>query len=487
MNSELPTDDQNPGDQNPSEWTRLFSEFVDGAPSEADKKRLADLLQNNAACLEQWYRFHDTELGLAEWAAKTVAAVGCKTPQPDLTPAPKKRWPSALVRWQAVSGGLAASLLIMAAFAGWQAFVTPEALPPEALPTVARVLELKNERWVNPESALHVGDRLSSGQRVEISAGQARIEFDSGAVVTLIGPAIFEPTSTNSAYLLIGQMRAKAETPQSTGFAVRTRTACFVDIGTEFGATASTDGHSRIDVLTGAVDVHFKGVDLPQHLQIGDAMSVEPGAPLIIARVETGDDTPAFRFPTIEPPTDRDYADQAFGRATIQCVGGKFYKSSGPTKVLLNGKGQSIADAPGESVFFESDEPGYLQVDLGKTVAVQKINTYSWHCNKLDPDDRSRAVQKFFLYGFAGDEPPATTGSLTDNGWVLLARVNTDENLGVFLPQLRPAQQASSVTAARGDIGRYRYLLWKVLPSQNLYRPRLDNTFYGEIDVYAKP
>ena len=65
--------------------------------------------------------------------------------------------------------------------------------------------------------------------------------------------------------------------------------------------------------------------------------------------------------------------------------------------------------------------------------------------------------------------------------------MNTDEFFNVGEPRSRPEQQASSITAAGGAIGRYRYLLWDIWPSLSASGATEDNTFYGEFDVYAQP
>ena len=62
-------------------------------------------------------------------------------------------------------------------------------------------------------------------------------------------------------------------------------------------------------------------------------------------------------------------------------------------------------------------------------------------------------------------------------GWTRIARVNTDEYFHVAEPLERPSQQACSITAARGEIGRFRYLLWVVH----------GGTFFGEFDVFGSP
>jgi hypothetical protein len=260
-----------------------------------------------------------------------------------------------------------------------------------------------------------------------LSAGEVHIEFKSGAVVVLKGPAIFDVESENSGYLMLGQLTATATTATSKGFTIQARSSRVVDLGTEFSANASSDGHSRIAVTSGEVEIHLASVKTPHLLREGDVMEVEPGPTQITARIESGDDTAAFHFPTIEPPSALDYADRAKGRATFRCISGRLDRQSGPLEVLLNGAGQSNHDAPEESVFFANDQSGRLLLDLGQKVAITKVNSYSWHRSRGNEVDRVRATQKFMLYGFEGDVVPAVDGSLTEAGWVLLARVNTDE------------------------------------------------------------
>ena len=62
-------------------------------------------------------------------------------------------------------------------------------------------------------------------------------------------------------------------------------------------------------------------------------------------------------------------------------------------------------------------------------------------------------------------------------GWTRIARVNTDRFFEVHEPLERPAQQACTITAARGEIGQFRYLLWVTH----------GGTFFGEFDVFGSP
>ncbi len=124
-------------------------------------------------------------------------------------------------------------------------------------------------------------------------------------------------------------------------------------------------------------------------------------------------------------------------------------------------------------------------MDLGRSVFIEKINTYSWH-QAREVANRVRAVQKYILYGYDGDAPPSTEGDLKAAGWTQIARVNSDDFFRVMQPIDRPAQQACSITGAQGAIGRYRFLLWFVEPTRAIDPRYFNSTFYSEFDVYAK-
>ncbi len=354
-------------------------------------------------------------------------------------------------------------------------------------PFVAR-LAAADCQWVDPEAALGEGALLSAGQKLELASGRVEIVFQSGAEVTLHGPAIFEIQSANSSFLTIGRLSARAATPESHGFTVHSRTAATVDLGTEFNIVASDDGHSQIGVVEGAVEVQLANGRERRRLGVGESIEVEPGAPSVIARIEPGEGTPAFKFPTIGPPSANDYADASQGHAHIRVLRGRIAVESGPVEALLDGKGQSKPDSAEESFFFDDNTTGMILLDLGRRIPVKKVNTYSWHRQEKIPLDHLRATQKYYLYGSSRATPPGADGNLAAAGWTLIAQVNTDEFFGFPQWAARPAQQAVSITAVNGGpIGEYRYLLWVVRPtrSDEVGAIATANTFYGEFDVYA--
>lgn len=382
----------------------------------------------------------------------------------------------------------AAAALLLFAGLGW-AFVVRSNTP------VAHFGELEKCQWTHPDTTAHKGDGVRRGQRIELSAGTAEVVFACGAVTTLQGPCIFEVDSAKSAMLVLGKAKTVADAPEAKGFTLRTRNAKVVDLGTEFLTSAEADGQSHVEVSRGEVLVHLAGGGTPELLRKGDTLSLEPGSGRVMVRVERGDETPAFHFPSIEPPSDRDYADARQKHALIRIGSGTLnpdslkhpQSGSGPVEVLVDGHGQSFEDAPLESVYFINETEGSLLLDLGKSVAISKINTYSWHQNRSENDNRLRAQQQYLLYGSAAEIAPRLGGSPETAGWELIARVNTDDYFAVSSRLDRPAQQACSISSPKGTLGRYRHLRWDIKGSKRPDFRAVNHTLYGEFDVYATP
>ena len=200
-------------------------------------------------------------------------------------------------------------------------------------------LAAANCQWVDPKSALGEGAELVAGRKLELASGQVEIVFQSGAEVKLHGPAIFEIQSANSGFLTIGRLSARAATPESHGFTVHSRTASTVDLGTEFNVVASEDGHSQIRRRRRGGRSAVGQRAAQRRLGVGQSIEVEPGTPSVIARIEPGEGTPAFKFPTIEPPSRHDYADASRGHAHIRVLRGQPAVDSGPGRSALGWQG----------------------------------------------------------------------------------------------------------------------------------------------------
>ena len=346
---------------------------------------------------------------------------------------------------------------------------------------VARFDHLDDCRWINQQFRPGLGDPIRTGQRIELSKGYAKLRFNTGALVELTGPSILEVKGENAVFLTLGSAEVLADSMESQGFTLETPSSRFVDLGTAFSATVAPDGLSRLEVSQGKVNLVVEDDHDTHLLQKGEAIFVEPGSHKILTRIESGDGTEQFRFPTISSPSKEDIADQSKGGARITVPQGKIRtaRSSTPNpSVLIDGRGQTKQDSPRESLFFENGRYGSLLMDLGRAVSIRKINSYSWHQHNRIEDHRVRAHQGYVLYGFAGETPPSAEAvGDPDSGWVRIARVNSDQFFQVHQKLDRPAQQACSIFASKGELGKYRYLLWDVKAP----------TFFGEIDVYETP
>jgi ferric-dicitrate binding protein FerR (iron transport regulator) len=439
----------------------LIGRYLSGQATHEDMEQLEKLMKEDSQLRADF-------LACARVDAALPGAVGEKGDLFEFAPVD-----SAGFQWRRwLPTAAAAALLFLAGGLWWQGNSAPK---PQL---VARFGELVDCRWVDANVRVLSGDAIANGQRIELSAGSAEVLFNTGAKLKLVGPAIVETRTENSVFLTLGEAHLVAETAEAKGFVVETPSSRFVDISTAFTATVSPDGLSRLEVTEGEVNV--EGIGKSNRLKAGVTLYVEPGERRIITRIEPGNGTADFRFPTIAPPSSEDYADQASGNATIRVAHGELQvepNRSGPVSTLVDGAGQSKQDSPGQSAFFKASPGGSIVMDLGRVISIRRINSYSWHQHKEIEEHRERARQRFVLYGYAGDKLPNLDLPPEESGWARIARVNSDRFFRVNERLDRPAQQACSISAARGNIGRFRYLLWEVKPS----------TFYGELDVYGAP
>ena len=440
----------------------LVARYLDGRATEEEVAELEKLMLGNPQLRADFLEYARVD------AALPSAVAGMKT----VGELDKPRNAQAWGKW--IPASIAAALAILLGGLLWNS-KQQDGEKPHA---IGHFTELEGCRWMDENSSVQPGDVITEGHRFELSAGSAEVLFDNGARLKLYGPVIASTRDANSIFLSMGEANLVAETEEAKGFTIITPSTQFVDIGTAFTARVSPDGLSRLDVSEGEVDVILGKGGNTRRLRAGEALYVEPGEKKILTRIESGAGTPAFAFPTIPPPSKVDFADQSSGQAKARVVKGDLGKgmaAEAPLQPLLDGKGQSKQDSPRESVYFSTRTGGSILVDLGKSIPVSRINTYSWHQHQTIPEHRERARQNFILYGINGDGLPAPSGDPLKSGWSRIARVNSDSFFHVRERLDRPPQQACSISAAEGSIGTYRYLLLKVGAG----------TFFGELDVFA--
>lgn len=178
-----------------------------------------------------------------------------------------------------------------------------------------------------------------------------------------------------------------------------------------------------------------------------------------------------FAFTNVPPPSENDAATDA--RFTI--LSGETDANSGGLEKLHDGELPAEADDPADNFFFAAgSDGGRIEVDLGRPLEIKQVNTYSWHPS-------ARGPQVYKLYAGPETTPgfnatPGDGADLEKCGWKLIDSVDT---------RSREADQGGqygvSISNPGGIIGKYRYLLFAMSPTET--DDPFGNTFYSEIDV----
>jgi hypothetical protein len=118
---------------------------------------------------------------------------------------------------------------------------------------LATIVETNGARWENSSLPTAPGSELAAG-KLRLADGVARIRFQSGAEVSLEGPAELEITGSNSCFLQTGALVAHVP-EQARGFAVGTLNAKLIDHGTDFGISTDQSGRAQVQVMQGEVEL----------------------------------------------------------------------------------------------------------------------------------------------------------------------------------------------------------------------------------------
>jgi hypothetical protein len=82
---------------------------------------------------------------------------------------------------------------------------------------VGKITGMKDCRWGEPAAATEKGADVCLGRKYHLVAGSLEITFQSGAKVTLQGPAVFEVESKSGGFLSSGSMTAHGDAPEKPG------------------------------------------------------------------------------------------------------------------------------------------------------------------------------------------------------------------------------------------------------------------------------
>jgi hypothetical protein len=205
------------------------------------------------------------------------------------------------------------------------------------------------------------------------------------------------------------------------------------------------------------------------------ALAAHAEVKVAVGHNDNDEASPDFKFKNIPPVSDNDAATTA--KFSIVC--GSVDENGGGLAKLHDGKLPDNEDDPGANFFFlEGTDGGRLQVDLGSSIKIKEVNTYSWH-----PSSRGPQVYKLYASdGTATNFDAAPTNGINPEGcgWKLIADVNT-KSANKTDEDSNGGQYGVSISDSDGAIGQYRYLLFDIVPTEK--DDGFGNTFYSEIDV----
>lgn len=248
------------------DWTdelhSLFDAFVDGRITETERTRLEQLVLNDPAAKAYFAALMQDQACLL-WAKEDPSVI----PATDLPLAakhlngPSYSWRNAVTALLATAAVVGVSL--------WRGLVHTDA----SGQFVATLVEANDCTWSSGTLPTETGAKLVAG-RLRLASGLARIEFASGAELSLEAPAELELISPKRCTLKYGRLVAKVP-PQAIGFVVETRDAILEDRGTEFGVSASKDGPAEMQVFDGLVDVHPRSAASKHRVTEGKLLRID--------------------------------------------------------------------------------------------------------------------------------------------------------------------------------------------------------------------
>lgn len=182
----------------------------------------------------------------------------------------------------ASAAGIAATFMVMSSIQNDVPHITPAVVEhkidysefianPNAQP-VARITGVESVEWATSSGQLEMGHWLSAG-KLDLKQGVVEVTYDSGASVTLQGPAIYYIQNDNRGFLESGKI--KALTSELASLEIHTPSGILKNSSAEVGVS-HLEGETELHVFEGeafalcAVDVNEQWHDV----QRGDAIAL---------------------------------------------------------------------------------------------------------------------------------------------------------------------------------------------------------------------
>jgi len=279
--------DPNEGAERPFEEVRdLCDRLLDGEFSEADRARLETLVLGNAEARRLYVELMHQQAAMRQNASRLgdVPLSEILRTLPEEPVAKVVRFP----RWP-----LQIAAAFALGFAIWWFAPRPVEKP------LATLVETNGARWENSSLPTVPGSPLRAG-RLRLECGVARLVFQSGAEVSLEGPAELELQGPNACFLHSGALTAHVP-PPARGFTVATAHAQLIDHGTDFGISTDATGQGQVQVLKGEVELRHERTGETRTLATRESAAITADRITQVHGVDGEPDRYAFLRPDSPP------------------------------------------------------------------------------------------------------------------------------------------------------------------------------------------
>ncbi len=257
-------------------------------------------------------------------------------------------------------------------------------------------------------------DHLSAGFRfrpglLRLNEAYLQMEFFSGAVIGLTGPAELRIESKDAATIFSGQVTAYVP-DRARGFVLNAPGAAVVDLGTEFGLRIDESGNTEVEVIQGEVELSLLGDDgttlVSERVNDSRAVRVDRDLHRLTELDRNSElDQPSDRFPQLRLMTDHPLS---VNEAYVNAVKGAgpliYWRFEGneqprvPNEVsdewsatvhVADESSDGIRIANGHARFLRTETPRFLAIDSG----IPGLNEHSYSIEFwMQPDDLSHAT-----------------------------------------------------------------------------------------------
>jgi len=247
----------------------LLSAWIDGRLDEAGAARLDDLLRASPAARDTFREWIDLDALLtttAEQAPSVGDDAGAWRGNPNADTPPRRpavsAWRAWRGRWRATAGWAAVVALFGLAGVVWlRRPIDPRPIDPRPInaavtggcAAVGHLIDAVVEGSPIDGAAVRPGASLGPGP-IRVTQGLIQLEFFSGAMLWVEGPADLEIISAWEARLHAGRTRAQVP-PPARGFVLHAPGARLEDLGTSFALNVEADGTAAVHVFEGEVAV----------------------------------------------------------------------------------------------------------------------------------------------------------------------------------------------------------------------------------------